>query len=326
MIQSTARPTAGRQARAGRPRRSPATATPRRPARRRAGWRRRCRSSGCGRRTARCRRAGAARAGCGPAAPRTPGRPRVPWRSARLASTPPAREPSKGSVIHAVSSESRPKSVMNHGAPAATTARSGCASVDDAQRGQVGERLVDGGRAAAGRGRRRVGTRRAPGGELADRHAVGPAARGARGRRGRRPRPGCTVTVTVTSSRPSMRRCHARGAASRVGPRPGRVQHHLGAVLLVVRRSAASTALRSQPSAVGRLGLRWPVPLLTSKTWAKSAATSSSRCTLTGSGCGLRSVSSSTRLPASQRRRITRTSATSPRGLAGAVRAACPRP
>ncbi len=54
----------------------------------------------------------------------------------------------------------------------------------------------------------------------------------------------------------------------------------------------------------------WAVPLLTSKTWAKSARTSSSRCTLAGSVCGLRRLSSSTRLPASQRRRTTRTSAT----------------
>ena len=126
MTQSTARPIAGaRRAERGR-RRWPATATPRRRDRRRAAWRRPCRSSGCGRRTAPlppCRRSSCRiRPGCSSDA----GSSSRPWRSARLASTPPAREPSNGRVIQAVSSESRPNSVMNHGAPAATTARSGC--------------------------------------------------------------------------------------------------------------------------------------------------------------------------------------------------------
>ena len=57
-----ARPIAG--ATAKRLCRAHATATPRRPGRRRAGWRRPCRSSGSGTRTGRSRRACAARGGC----------------------------------------------------------------------------------------------------------------------------------------------------------------------------------------------------------------------------------------------------------------------
>ena len=64
----------------------------------------------------------------------------------------------------------------------------------------------------------------------------------------------------------------------------------------------------------GRAVSPLPVPLLTSNTWAKSAATSSSRCTVTGFACEFLSVSSSTRLPASQRRRTSSTSARSSRG------------
>ena len=48
-----------------------------------------------------------------------------PWKRASVWSVPSARSGSTIIVIHEVSSESRPNSVMNHGAPAATTARSG---------------------------------------------------------------------------------------------------------------------------------------------------------------------------------------------------------
>src|SRR5437016_2457045 len=47
----------------------------------------------------------------------------LPWKRARVCSTPSARSGSTISANHEVISESRPKSVMNHGAPAATTAR-----------------------------------------------------------------------------------------------------------------------------------------------------------------------------------------------------------
>ena len=48
-----------------------------------------------------------------------------PWKRASVCSVPSARSGSTIIAIHDVSSESRPNSVMNHGAPAATTARSG---------------------------------------------------------------------------------------------------------------------------------------------------------------------------------------------------------
>ena len=49
----------------------------------------------------------------------------MPWNRASVCSVPSARSGSTSIVIHDVISESRPNSVMNHGAPAATTARSG---------------------------------------------------------------------------------------------------------------------------------------------------------------------------------------------------------
>ena len=52
--------------------------------------------------------------------------PRLPWNRASVRSVPSARLGSSSSAIHAVSSESRPNTVMNHGAPAATATRSGC--------------------------------------------------------------------------------------------------------------------------------------------------------------------------------------------------------
>ena len=52
-------------------------------------------------------------------------RPRSPWKRASVCSMPSARSGSTISAIHDVIRESRPNSVMNHGAPAATTVRSG---------------------------------------------------------------------------------------------------------------------------------------------------------------------------------------------------------
>ncbi len=50
----------------------------------------------------------------------------VPCRLASVRIVPSASDGSSGSTIHEVISESRPKMVMNHGAPAAMTARSAC--------------------------------------------------------------------------------------------------------------------------------------------------------------------------------------------------------
>ncbi len=49
----------------------------------------------------------------------------VPWNRARVSTTPSARSGSSSSAIQPVRSESRPYTVMDHGTPAATTARSG---------------------------------------------------------------------------------------------------------------------------------------------------------------------------------------------------------
>src|SRR5712692_6358748 len=53
-----------------------------------------------------------------------------PWNRARVCSTPSARSGSTMSANHEVISESRPKSVMNHGAPAVV-------GIEDAQRTEV---------------------------------------------------------------------------------------------------------------------------------------------------------------------------------------------
>ena len=109
-----------------------------------------------------------------------------------------------GSVIHAVSSESRPNSVMNHGAPAATTARSGCApsTMRKAARSASAWSTAAGNRGSSdtteGTDERqavssRIATPRASS-EGRSRSAGTPA------------ETGCTVTVTVASSRAATRR------------------------------------------------------------------------------------------------------------------------
>ena len=127
----TRRSTRARGRRRGAARRPPRggcpTAAARRAASRTAAWRRRCRSR-------RCRRRATAR----PISPKRiswrmrPGSSSVtgftsrPWKRASVCSVPSARSESTIIAIHDVMSESRPNSVMNHGAPAATTVRSGC--------------------------------------------------------------------------------------------------------------------------------------------------------------------------------------------------------
>ena len=109
----------------------------------------------------------------------------------------------------------------------------GVRPVDDAQGRQIGERLVDGGRQPRVE-RHHRGDRRAPGGQLADRHPTGQL--------------GGALEVGRNAGRDGLHRDRdrrllprgdaqppARGAASRVGLVRRRLQGHLGAVVLVVR-------------------------------------------------------------------------------------------
>ena len=88
-------------------------------------------------------RRSASRGGSCPAPPRSSGFDRrSPWKRASVSSTPSARRARRAGVIHAVSSESRPNTVMNHGAPAAMIGTLGMVGIEDAQRAEVLPGLV----------------------------------------------------------------------------------------------------------------------------------------------------------------------------------------
>ena len=131
--------------------------------------------------------------------------------------------------------------------------------VDDAQRRQVGQCLVH------GSGQARVeGDHGGTAERQADSSRIGIPRASSAGRSrsaGTPAETGCTVTETMTSSRPAMRRCHP--AVPRCGSiwSGSRVHHDLGAVLLVVRASecppcpASCRSARAVPSAGGPAAL-----------------------------------------------------------------------
>jgi hypothetical protein len=223
-----------------------------------------------------------------------------------VASTPWARSGSNDSVISAVISESRPNSVMNHGAPAAVRARSGCPwstmrsdarsasarSIAGPRRGSV--ETTDGARCRHP-ATRYTGIASADGSNLASLSS---------------PPDELVATMLmliVVDPRGSRSRCQHKVPVAASATAGGFQRTR------VATSSSRSTGYSNQPSSSARICPEARCrPLLTSNTWAKSAPTDTSRSRTVGREAVWRTSISSRMPPATHRRRITRQDAGRP--------------